>query len=62
MLKIRRGPPGSPVSPSIAPYWMKWFEQDSSLTLSLAMTSMIGFGPMEAPRRQPVMANFLEKV
>jgi len=41
---------------------MKWFEQDSSLTLILEMFSMNRAGPIAAPRRQPVMANFLLKV
>ena len=57
-----RGPLWSPVRPSSAPYWMKWLGHDSSLTFSLAMTAMISRGPMAAPRRQPVMANFLENV
>src|SRR5450756_1878012 len=46
MRTISRGPDWSPVSPSRAPYWMKWFEHDSSLTLSLAITStMAAVGP-----------------
>ena len=56
------GPLWSPVRPSRAPYWMKWLGHDSSLTLSLAMTSTTSRGPIAAPSRQPVMANFLENV
>ena len=47
---------------STAPYWMKWFGQDSSFVFSLAMTSMTSRGPIAAPSRQPVIANFLENV
>ena len=39
---------------------MKWLVQDSSFMLSLAMCFMIGSGPIEAPTRHPVIANFLK--
>jgi len=45
----------------MAPYWMKWLEHDSSLTLSLAMTST-SKRPHGCAQPQPVMANFLLNV
>jgi hypothetical protein len=42
--------------------WTKCVVQLSSFVLSLAICAITGAGPAAQPRRQPVIANFFEKV
>ena len=59
---MARAPLWSPVRASTPAHCTNWLVHDSPFTLSVLQMSMKGRGPMAAPRRQPVIAYFLENV